>query len=181
MSVNVSTKPSRCCSAKGSFRLRLVRIDTALEDCESHLASSESFGTPIDSLLTYSLLVVIYAEFEQQINSIVRQRCDSIEDDSLREIVLSCIGNVSRIKSSDIGDLLKRFGANRRAAFRYEIGASIGNQQAETSYNNLITNRNDTAHGIGSNLTFADVKRFYEEGHVVLDFFKDILLSADGG
>ncbi len=156
----------------------MARIDAALEDCENHLALSGSFGTSIENLLTYSLLVVIYAEFEQQINSIVQQKYASIEDREVREIVRSCIGSVSRIKSSDLGDLLKRFGENRRAAFRDQMTVSINNERAETSYNNLITNRHDTAHGTGSNLTFADVKRFYEEGHIVLDFFKDALLSA---
>ena len=159
----------------------MTRIDTALGDCESHLAASGSFGTRIESLLTHSLLVVIYAEFEQQINSIVLQRCDSIEDGSLREIVTSCIGSVSRIQSSDMGALLNRFGANHRAAFRDQITASIDSERAETFYNSLITNRHDAAHRTGSNLTFADVKRFYEEGHIVLDFFRDALLYADQG
>lgn len=159
----------------------MARIDTALEDCENHLAPSGSFGTSIESLLTYSLLVVIYAEFERQINSIVQQKYASIEDRWLREIVRSCIGNVSRIKSGNLGDLLIRFGENRKAAFRKNLEASLGNQQAESFYNNLITNRHDTAHGVGSNLTFVDVKRFYEEGHIVLDFFREALLSADVG
>ena len=128
--------------------MRVVRIDEALEECESHLASTGSFGTPIERLLTYSLLVVIYAEFEQRINSIVQEKCDFIQDGSLRELVRACIGNVSRIQSSHIGDLLERFGAERKAAFRSEIEAKQGNQRAETFYNNLITNRHDTAHGL---------------------------------
>ena len=157
----------------------IARIDRALEDCENHLASTESFGTPIERLLTDSLLVVIYAEFEQAINSIVQQRCNSIEDDSLRQLVLECIGSVSRIHSSSIGALLQRFGDQRRESFRNDITASQANQRAETFYNNLITNRHDTAHSIGSNISFADVKRFYQEGHALLDFFKEALLSAD--
>ena len=159
--------------------MRVARIDRALEDCENHLSSTESFGTPIERLLTYSLLVVIYAEFEQKINSIVQQRCDSIEDDSLRELVSKCIGGVSRIQSSNIGDLLQRFGEQRKTSFRSEITANQANQRAETFYNNLITNRHDTAHSIGSNLTFEDVKQFYQEGHAVLDFFRKALLYVD--
>ena len=157
----------------------VARIDRALEDCENHLASTGSFGTSIERLLTDSLLVVIYAEFEQTINSIVQQRCDSIEDDSLRQLVRECIGSVSRIQSSNIGDLLQRFGDQRRESFRSDITANQANQRAETFYNNLIMNRHDTAHSIGSNLSFADVKQFYQEGHAVLDFFKEALLSMD--
>ena len=84
-----------------------------------------------------------------------------------------------RIQSSHIGDLLERFGEDRKTTFRSKITATADNQRAETFYNNLIINRHDTAHSIGSNLTFEEVKRFYLEGHVVLDFFRESLLSGD--
>ncbi len=161
--------------------MRVYRIDTALEDCENHLIATKSFGTQVETLLTYSLLVVIYAEFEQLINAIVQQKCDVIEDESLRELVRVCIGNVSRIQSGHMGDFLARFGPERKADFRSEIGANQASQRAETFYNNLITNRHDTAHSVGSNLTFNEVKQFYEEGHVVLDFFQHSLLTVDAG
>ncbi len=156
----------------------VARIDRALEDCENHLVATNSLGTQIERLLTYSLLVVIYAEFEQIVNSIVQERCDLIEDQSLRELVRRCLGNVSRIQSGDMGNFLDRFGEDRKADFRAKITATTANQKAETFYNNLITNRHDTAHSIGSNLTFENVKRFYQEGHIVLDFFRETLLSS---
>ena len=159
--------------------MRVARIDRALEGCENHLTATKSFGTEIERLLTYSLLVVIYAEFEQTIKFIIQQRCDFIEDNSLRELVRACIGNVNRIQSGQMGDLLERFGTELKATFRGKIEASQDNQRAETFYNNLITNRHDTAHSVGSNLTFEDVKRFYLEGHVVLDFFQHALLAID--
>jgi hypothetical protein len=158
--------------------MKLPRIDRALVDCENHLHSTASFNTEIESLLTYSLLVVIYAEFEQMVNVIVQEKCNSIEDEALRELAKSCIGSVSRIQSSQMGDMLERFGAGRKAAFRNEITANQGRQRAETFCNNLITNRHDTAHSIGSNLTFGEVKRYYQEGHVVLDFFRQALLAT---
>ena len=130
----------------------VARIDTALDDCEEHLVATKSLGTQIERLLTYSLLVVIYAEFEQMMNSIVQEKCDFIQDESLRELVRGCLGNVSRIQSSHIGDLLERFGEDRKTAFRSKITATADSQRAETFYNNLITNRHDTAHSIGSNL-----------------------------
>ena len=42
-------------------------------------------------------------------------------------------------------------------------------------YENMLTNRNLVAHGEGSEATIRDVKRYYEEGHVVLDYFRDAL------
>ena len=156
----------------------MPRVDSALEDCENHLVASDSFGTRIETLLTYSLLVVIYAEFEQTVNSIVQEKCDLIEDKSLRELVRGCLGNVSRILSGDLGRLLERFGEDQKVAFRTRISANADNKRAETFYNNLIANRHNTAHSSGSILTFEEVKRFYQEGHVVLDFFRETLLSS---
>ena len=42
-------------------------------------------------------------------------------------------------------------------------------------YENILVNRNDVAHKEGSNATMRDVKQYYEEGHVVLDYFRDAL------
>ena len=134
----------------------MSRINQALEDCENHLAATNSYNTQIERLLTDSLLVVISAEFEQKINSIIRERFDLIEDESLRELIRVCIGTISRIRSTHMGDLLERFGADRKTAFRNEIDGSQDTERAETFYNNLIINRHDTAHGIGSNLTFQE-------------------------
>ncbi len=159
--------------------MRVSRIDIALEVCENHLTATKSFGTQIETLLTYAVLVVIYAEFEQLIGSIIDEKCHLIEDEALRELVRACVRNVGRIQSGDLGGLLARFGAERKAEFRNEISAEQPNQRAETFYNNLITNRHNTAHSGGSGLTFEEVKYFYEEGHVVLDFFRQSLLIVD--
>lgn len=53
----------------------------------------------------------------------------------------------------------------------------MDNKIRETLY--IITNRNQVAHAEGSNATFKDVKEFYEEGHIVLDFFSEALLEDD--
>jgi len=155
--------------------MRLLRIDQTLELCESHLTSSEAQGTEIEVLLTRSLLVLICAEFEQEIESIIQERCSSIDDDSVKEFIGSCVDAVFRsVKSSEIAGLLNRFGVNYKEAFKRKADA---NQQAVTFYNNIVTNRHSVAHADGGNVTFGEVKRFYEEGHIVLDFFRDTLLD----
>ena len=40
-------------------------------------------------------------------------------------------------------------------------------------------NRNSVAHGEGSSATLEEVKRYYEGGHVLLDYFKDALWIED--
>lgn len=76
--------------------MRLLRINQTLELCESHLTSTNAQGTEIEVLLTRSLLVLICAEFEQTIESIIQERCSSIGDDSVKEFIGSCVDAVFR-------------------------------------------------------------------------------------
>ena len=155
--------------------MRLLRVDEMLELCDRHLSSTGAQGTEIDVLLTRSLLVLICAEFEQAIEAIIQQRCSSINDDSVKEFVGSCVDAVFRsVKSSEIAGLLNRFGGSYKETFKLKTDA---NPAAVTFYNNIVTNRHSVAHADGGNVTFLDVKRFYEEGHVVLDFFRETLLN----
>ena len=71
--------------------------------------------------------------------------------------------------------LLNRFGPPYREVFKQKMAE---NSRAVTCYNNIVTNRHGVAHSKGSNATFREVKQFYEEGHVVLDFFREVLLST---
>jgi hypothetical protein len=156
--------------------MRLVRIDQTLEECDKHLRQTGAQGTEIENLLTRSLLVLICAEFEQQIEAAIQEKCSSIRDPSLKEFISSCVGAVFRsVKSSEISGLLNRFGGDYKEKFKERTDA---NPVGVTFYNNIVTNRHDVAHAGGGNVTFADLKRFYEEGHVVLDYFREALLSA---
>nr|VFK58637.1 MAG: hypothetical protein BECKUNK1418G_GA0071005_100422 [Candidatus Kentron sp. UNK]VFK68500.1 MAG: hypothetical protein BECKUNK1418H_GA0071006_100324 [Candidatus Kentron sp. UNK] len=71
--------------------------------------------------------------------------------------------------------LLNRFGSAYKETFQQK---TKDYQRAETFYNNIVTNRHQTAHSRGGNTTFQEVKRFYEEGHIVLDFFREALLPT---
>ena len=157
--------------------MRISRIDQTLTDCESLLSSANAFGTEIENLLTQSLLVVIYAEFEQKINNILKDKCLSIKDDSIKKFFESSVGEVFRsMKSTDMGDFLGRFGATYKENYRQQIK---NNQKAETSYGSILTNRHNVAHGKGTNASFREVKQYYEEGHVLLDFFQNALLREN--
>lgn len=154
--------------------MRIARIDQLLESCEEHLSSTKAFGTEIESLLTQSLLVLMCAEFEQAIKSIVEQKCATITDAAVREFIGSCTGQIFRsVKSGEIAGLLGRFGSDYKEAFKAEAD---DNQLAITFYNNIVTNRHVVAHSGGSSVTFGDLKQFYEQGHLVLDFFQNSLL-----
>lgn len=156
--------------------MRLARVDQALEHCERHLDLTKSFGTEIESLITSSLLVLICAEFEQRVKAIIEERCNFIPDGALREFVGSCVDAVFRsVRSSEIAGLLNRFGRDYGEAFKEKTDA---NPKAVTLYNNIVTNRNTVAHSTGGNMTFAEIKSSYGEGHVVLDFFRETLFTV---
>ncbi|MCY3869095.1 MAG: HEPN domain-containing protein [Gemmatimonadetes bacterium] len=153
--------------------MRLARIDRTLEKCEEHLSDTDAFGTEIESLLTQSLLVIMCAEFERKIKELIREKCSSVEDESIVEFMESCINAVFRsIRVNEISGLLNPY----KERFTQKI---MDNKIQETLYSNIITNRNQVAHAEGSNATFKDVKEFYEEGHIVLDFFSEALLEDD--
>ena len=159
--------------------MRIARIEQTLERCDEHLTAASAYGTEIESLLTQSLLVLMCAEFERAIESLVQEKCSSVTDGSIREFLGSCVGAVFRsVKSSEIAGLLNRFGPTYKESFKQKMEE---NPVAVTFYNNIVTNRHGVAHSEGSNATFREVKQFYEQGHVVLDFFREALLRPGSG
>jgi hypothetical protein len=95
----------------------------------------------------------------------------------VKEFIGSCVDAVFRsVKSSEISGLLNRFGGQYKEEFKKKTDA---HPEAVTFYNNIVINRHSAAHAEGGNLTFGEVKRFYEEGHIVLDFFRDTLIDNE--
>ena len=66
-------------------------------------------------------------------------------------------------------------GAKYKADFNRKAKSQ---ERAVSFYNNIITNRHSVAHGSGSTVTVLELERFYQEGHVVLDFFRETLFSV---
>ena len=153
--------------------MRLVRIDQAIEACQTHLENSGAAGTEIEAYLTRYLLVLICATFEEEIESLIIERAARSGDPGLESFVRSAVGQIFRsLKTSEITGLLGRFGVDCKDRFRQELST---NERAETFFNNIVTNRHDTAHSAGSNVSFSELVRFYSEGHVVLDAVKAAL------
>jgi hypothetical protein len=116
------------------------------------------------------------AEFEQQIEKIILEKYTSISDTSMRDFVGSCLGAVFRsVKSNEIAGLLNRFGSRYKEVF---VEKTKENERAVTFYNNIVVNRHRVAHSDGSSITFREAVQFYEEGHIVLDLFRETLLST---
>jgi hypothetical protein len=153
--------------------MRIEKIDDTLERCEKHLSSVAVVDESIENLLTQSILILICAEFESKLKGLIVERCSGVPDGSIKEYIGSCTNTVLRsLRLSDMAGFLSRFGTDHRADFRRRLAA---NERARSMYDSVWTNRNSVAHGEGSSATFGDVKRYYEEGHVVLDYFREAL------
>ena len=86
----------------------------------------------------------------------------------MEPFVQNALGRTSfrSLMTSEIADFLSHFGLDYKNRFRQQLDT---NKRAETFFNNIVTNRHNTAHSTGSNVSFADLVNFYSEGHVVLD------------
>ena len=145
--------------------------------CQNHLESTGAIATEVDSLLAYAVLVRVYAEFEQMIETIIAEKQSSIENVAYQERFDAASRSGRRgFRYRRLADRLEKFGAEYRDAFRTRANE---NQRSIASYGNIITHRHAVAHGDVPSLTFREVKDFYETGHIVLDFFQETLLSID--
>lgn len=173
-SLNTGLAPPKTYCSR-SFVMRLARIDQAIEVCEEHIHNSGSSGTEIEAFLTRYLMVLMCASFEEEIEYLVSARAEQSNDAAVASFVRSAVGHVFRsMKTSEISGLLGRFGPDHKRRFQEEMR---NNQRSETFFNNIVINRHDTAHSLGSNVTLRELIDFYSEGHIVLDAVRRSLNS----
>ena len=152
--------------------MKLARVDQAIEVCREHLKASEAEGTVIEAYLTRYLLILITASFEEEIRKIIVNRASKVDDGHLETFVGSCVGAVFRsVKTSEIAGLLNRFGGDYKKKFQDRVSGTT----EETYFNNIVTIRHETAHSFGANVTFGELVKFYEKGHIVLDIFSEVI------
>ena len=156
--------------------MRIRRIDDAIERCGQHLSAAGSIEK-IDDFLAQFLLMLIYSEFENKFRNLITERCSSVTDEPVKKYIGNCTPKVSRsLRLNDVSDTLLLFGQIHKKEFRRRCDE---NRQVESMYSSIVTNRNKVAHGAGTDATLEDVKQYYEEGHKVLDYFKDALWVED--
>jgi hypothetical protein len=154
--------------------MKLTIIDHAFDLCDAHLSESNSRGTEVESYLTRYLLVLICAQFEEKIEQIVVERAKKSSDPELTSFVQAAADRIIRsINTSEISGLLNYFSSSCKEEFKKNISNSL----VETNYNSIISNRHNTAHSSGANITFNDLKTYYESGHEVLDYLEQALLQ----
>lgn len=152
-------------------------VEEALAECEGHLDSSTSASIRIRVLLTQSLLILIYAEFEKFVRAEVKRRCAGIIDVHVAQFVTSCADSVirRRLRISDLSGLLDRFDAECKSVFQESLRSKT---KSKNMYDSLISDRHDVAHGGEVKSTLQDVKEYYSHAHVVLDHFREALYQG---
>jgi hypothetical protein len=150
--------------------MRILTIDETLDSCEKHLVRSGSAGTEIEALLTRAVLVLTCSLFEERIEQMISKRADNLNDPAMSAFFKSCINAVFRSTlSSELAGLMNRFGSDFKRRFLARIE---GHERAISFYNNIVVNRHGAAHTHSINVTLRELRQFYEEGHVVLDFLE---------
>ena len=149
--------------------MRPYNIDRALKLCGGHLQATESLNTEIDNLLAAAILVRMYAEFESYVKNVIEEKARSVG----LEIEEAKNKWYRGMLSSQLSDGLGQVEANYKITFNAKASQL---QRTVTFYNNVISNRHTVAHGTGASVTVQEVASFYEEGHVVLDWFRESLL-----
>ncbi len=149
--------------------MRVKEIEKAMEDIKDY-----SKNDRIKDLLTQSLLILIYAQFEKEIKNLLKQRCESVPDEAVKTFIHKHIQKsaLRGLKITELSGLLCQFDPSYKENFNQRINE---NGTAKSTYESLLNNRHNVAHGQGINATFEDVKMFYEKGRVVLDYFEQAL------
>src|SRR4051812_15111457 len=84
--------------------MNLTRVDAALEDCERHLETTNSYGSEIEAILTVYVSAVIYAAFEAEVRRTLAARVTTTVEDAHVGNFAS-VASVRLIRSIKIGEL----------------------------------------------------------------------------
>lgn len=156
--------------------MRILKIDHSFEECERYLEGEGVSSQFVENLLAHSLLILVCAEFERKIKELVTEKSQVISNSAMREFVRACLDNVFRSPSlENVKALLGKFGTSYKESF---IG--LLDAQVQQAYDSILRNRNNVAHGEGSVVTIGDVRLFYEDAHIVLDHFQEVLFADNG-
>lgn len=153
--------------------MRVDKIDVLLDLCKVHIDERKIVDGRIEALLVQGLLVSTCAEFENILKNLTNVRSRSLRDGGAIGYVVTNADRAFRSASPEnIEKAIKRFGDSNRHEFERLKNENLA---AWIAYGNIISNRNDVAHGRPFHTTLREVREFYESGHVVLDWFQSAL------
>ena len=134
---------------------RLLRTQLIIENCERHLKSvNTDEKLEIESYLTQHALVVMCADIQQELYSILERRANMARDAELTNFSISAGKKVLRsIGKGELSGFVSNF-SNEAKIFLN----SHADDREVTLYNSAVSNRHDVAHKGGTNVTFRELK-----------------------
>jgi hypothetical protein len=146
--------------------MKFASLEFVIRRCEEHLDATGTRSTEIESYFVQYLLIRICAEYEARVTTLVHRRCSRPRDIHLRTFAQQTAQYIcKRFDISDIKKILSRFGKDYTQMFHDTVmGGS-----AHVAWDNIYTNRQAVAHKTGTQMSFGDLKKNYQESLVVLD------------
>jgi len=151
----------------------LSQSTEALSTCRKHLDQHQAFGTEIEAYLVRYCLVVICAEIESLILSMVVRRAQRSGDTEVAGFVDAVVGKIfRRIRTGEMGDLLRYFYPNLKVVFN----GRVNNTLEQVALNKIVDNRHNMAHGRSTvNMTFSELLDDFDKCKVIIQHFAEIL------
>ena len=136
----------------------LPRSDTALSDCREHLQAFPDTDPAIAAYLARHVAVVLCAEIEQAVTSLIVERVNRGCDQASRGFVRSVRKNLVRnARPGEVADTLKLFGEACHGTYESRINLDLGDE-GRGRLGTIVTGRDSTAHAAPIDITFAELE-----------------------
>ena len=153
----------------------LLRTKTIISECEKVTENSILSNTPIESYIVQHALVVLCAEIQQEIYSIVRHRTQLLNDQQMARFINEVASRVLRsVEKGELAGFAKNFGLEEKDKFNRLVDDKI-----VTTYNNAVSNRHNIAHKTGVQVTFTELKNAVSAAQEVLGAFSKAIHNED--
>ena len=155
----------------------LLRTRAAIDDCENHLNESDSWNTEVESYLTQYILVILSADVQQSVYSLLSERISSSRSDDAGLKSFAYSMGVKCLRSfvkSDLSKFLALFGDRVKQSFNLEL-----DDRVVTTYNNALNKRHEVAHNSGVTTTFRELEGIYAAAVKILEAMDLSLKLAD--
>ncbi len=145
--------------------MTVLDLDNDLSLCQKHLVDTNTKGLEIETFLTRFLLIHVSGEYDKEIKRIISDRAKKAGDAELTSFVEQTVEKIRNPKISDIRGLLKKFNKSCVDSFNQKVGEGT---ELESRYQNIIVNRNSSAHGDSINMTIEELISSHEKAKDVL-------------
>ena len=152
----------------------MLRTRSALEVCKEHLSQTGAWNSEVESFLTQHVLVILCAEIQQSIYSLLEARLGGSEDPEVRNFAIltgkRCLRSVGK---KEISGFLGFFSLSAKNYLNDNI-----DEKTVSLYNNAIASRHDVAHSSGTKMSFGELEEVIEASIEFLSVVNDAMFSS---